>query len=106
MKEDIKEGLRDGLPIGLGYLSVSFAYGMMTVMSGLPLWFAVLTSLTNLTSAGQFAGTQLVVAGGTLAEIAVTTLVINARYFLMSMSLSQKVAREMTIRQRLAVSLA
>ena len=104
MKEDIKEGLRDGLPIGLGYLSVSFAYGMMTVMSGLPLWFAVLTSLTNLTSAGQFAGTQLVVAGGTLAEIAVTTLVINARYFLMSMSLSQKVAREMTIRQRLAVS--
>ena len=81
VRGDLKEGLKDGLPIGLGYLSVSFAYGMMTVMSGLPLWFAVLTSLTNLTSAGQFAGTRLVVAGGTFAEIAVTTLVINARYF-------------------------
>ena len=104
VRGDLKEGLKDGLPIGLGYLSVSFAYGMMTVMSGLPLWFAVLTSLTNLTSAGQFAGTRLVVAGGTFAEIAVTTLVINARYFLMSMSLSQKVAREMTLRQRMAVS--
>ena len=98
------KGLKDGLPIGLGYLSVSFAYGMMTVMAGLPLWFAVLTSFTNLTSAGQFAGTQIVVAGGAFAEIALTTLIINARYFLMSMSLSQKVAHDMTIRQRMAIS--
>lgn len=103
-KMTFSKGLRDGLPIGLGYLSVSFAYGMMSVMAGLPLWLAVLTSLTNLTSAGQFAGTQLIMAGGAFTEIAITTMIINARYFLMSMSLSQKVARDMTIRERMAIS--
>lgn len=84
------KGLKDGLPICLGYLSVSFVFGMMCTENGLhPLW-ALLISGTNLTSAGQFAGTEILLAGGALVELAVTTLVINIRYMLMSLSLSQK----------------
>lgn len=84
------KGLRDGVPIGLGYLSVSFTFGMMAVTQGLPIWSAVLISMTNLTSAGQFAGLDLIVLGAPLIEMALTQLVINLRYALMSLSLSQK----------------
>lgn len=103
-KDEFKEGLKDGIPICLGYFSVSVAYGMNAVMGGLPLWAAVLISLTNLTSAGQVAGTQLVIAGGAYMEIALTTLIINIRYFLMSLSVSQKVEQRMPMRERLVVS--
>lgn len=102
--EEFRQGLRDGIPICLGYISVSMAYGMTAVLSGLPLSAAVMISLTNLTSAGQFAGTNLILAGGTYLEMAVTMLVINIRYFLMSLSMSQKVEEEMTGGERLAVS--
>ena len=104
MKKDFLEGIRDGIPICLGYFSVSVAFGMTTVLAGMPLWAAVLISLTNLTSAGQFAGANLMLAGGNMAELGLTTLIINLRYFLMSLSVSQKVERKMSIRQRLAVS--
>ena len=83
-------GLKNGIPIALGYLSVSFAFGMMAVESGMSPWLALLISMTNLTSAGQVAGTELIAAGGTYLEIFVTTIVINLRYALMSLSLSQK----------------
>ena len=99
-----QKGLRDGVPICLGYLSVSFTFGMMVVNSGLPSWLAVLISMTNLTSAGQFAGTDLIIAGGVYLEVAVTTFVINIRYMLMSLSLSQKVEQRMPIWQRLLLS--
>lgn len=95
-----EKGLRDGLPICLGYLSVSFTYGLRTVENGLPFWAAVLISMTNLTSAGQFAGTDLIVAGGRYLEIAVTTFIINIRYMLMSLSLSQKTDHTMTTAKR------
>ncbi len=85
-----QKGLRDGLPICLGYLSVSFAYGMMAAEGGLPVWAAVLISMTNLTSSGQVAGTALIFSGSSLLEIGITTFVINIRYMLMSLSLSQK----------------
>lgn len=103
-KEEFAEGLRDGVPICLGYLSVSFAYGMMAVNSGMPIWSTVLISLSNLTSAGQFAGTNLILAGGSFLEIAMTTFIINIRYFLMSLTMSQKVKQEMTMPQRLSIS--
>lgn len=102
--EELKQGLRDGIPICLGYFSVSMAYGMTAVLSGLPLSAAVMISLTNLTSAGQFAGTNLILAGGTWIELTITMVVINIRYFLMSLSLSQKVEEKMTLGQRLAVA--
>ena len=85
-----KKGLKDGIPIALGYLSVSFTFGMMCAKGQLPLWITQLISMTNLTSAGQFAGTELILAQGLLMEVFVTTLVINLRYMLMSFSLSQK----------------
>lgn len=103
MKEnEFFKGIKDGIPICLGYFSVSMAFGLTAVLSGLPAWSAVLTSLTNLTSAGQFAGANIILAGGAFAELALTTLIINMRYFLMSLSVSQKA--DMTLWQRLLVA--
>ncbi|CBL36623.1 Predicted branched-chain amino acid permease (azaleucine resistance) [butyrate-producing bacterium SM4/1] len=89
-KRDFKKGLKAGIPIGLGYIPVSFTFGFLAVSGGLPVWVAVVISLTNLTSAGQFAGTNLIFAGAGYFEVALTTFVINIRYMLMSLSLSQK----------------
>jgi len=105
-KQDFFEGIRDGIPICLGYFSVSMAFGLTSVLSGLPAWSAVLISLTNLTSAGQFAGVNVLLALGSLIELAVTTLIINMRYFLMSLAISQKVDSSMTLAQRFALSFA
>lgn len=58
-QNDIKRGLRDGIPIALGYLSVSFAFGIMAVSAGLAAWQAILISVANVTSAGQFAGVEI-----------------------------------------------
>lgn len=85
-----KKGIKDGLPIGLGYLSVSFAFGVKASALGIPVLITALISMTNLTSAGQLAGLTIIHAGGTFLEIALTQLIINSRYFLMSISLSQK----------------
>ena len=85
-----KNGLKDGIPIALGYLSVSFGFGITAVNGGISPLAAVLISLTNLTSAGQVAGVGVILALGSLLEMALTQLTINIRYFLMSISLSQK----------------
>ncbi len=98
------DGLKDGIPIGLGYLSVSFSFGIMAVNSGLPVWITVLISMTNLTSAGQFAGIGLISAGAPYIEMALTQLVINLRYALMSLSLSQKTDKSFNIFNRLVIS--
>ena len=103
-KQEFLEGIRDGIPICLGYFSVSMAFGLTAVLSGVPIWAAVVISLTNLTSAGQFAGMNLIASQGALIEIGLTTLIINIRYFLMSISVSQKVEQKMTMKERLAVS--
>lgn len=104
MKGKFAKGFRDGLPIGLGYISVSFAFGMMAVQGGLSVWQAVLISLTNVTSAGQFAGLNLMLAGAPLLEMALTQLVINIRYALMSLALSQRLDGSMTLIHRLCFS--
>lgn len=93
-------GMKDSLPIFLGYLSVSFAFGMMAVQNGLPPLMAVLISGTNFTSAGQVAGTSLMLSGAWLLEIALTTFIINIRYMLMSLSLSQRLDPQMTLLER------
>ena len=93
-KTSFGKGLQDGIPIGLGYFAVSFTFGIMAIQSGLTAWQAVLISLTNLTSAGQFAGLDIIFAGGSMWEMAMTQLIINLRYCLMSFSLSQKFRRE------------
>ncbi len=90
------QGLRSGIPIGLGYFSVSFAFGIMAVEGGLSVWQAVLISMTNMTSAGQFAGLFIMFQQGSLLEMALAQLTINLRYALMSISLSQKMDSAMT----------
>ena len=97
-------GLKDGIPIALGYLSVSFGFGISAVNSGLSPFAAVLISLTNLTSAGQMAGLDVIVALGTLFEMVLTQFTINIRYFLMSLSLSQKLDKSFTLPHRLLAS--
>lgn len=103
-KTDIKQGLKDGLPIGLGYFSVSFAFGLSTVSAGFAIWQALLISMTNLTSAGQLAGVTLMAAFASFVEIALAQLVINVRYSLMSISLSQKLDETFTLRDRFFLS--
>ncbi|MDE5576496.1 MAG: AzlC family ABC transporter permease [Oscillospiraceae bacterium] len=89
-KLSFKEGLADGVPIGLGYLSVSFSFGIAAVTQGVSALAATVVSMTNLTSAGQVAGLSIITAAGTLLEMALAQLIINMRYALMSLSLSQK----------------
>ena len=100
-KRDFGRGFKHGIPIGLGYLPVAFTFGFLAVTGGLPVWLAVFISLTNLTSAGQFAGTNLILAGAGYMEVALTTFVINLRYMLMSLSLSQKLERGISTGKRL-----
>lgn len=85
------QGIFDGTPIGIGYFAVSFSFGIAASKCLSPA-FATLVSMTNLTSAGQFAGMQIMAAAGSFAEMAVATLFINLRYSLMAVSLSQKVS--------------
>ncbi len=90
MTNKFKKGLKDGIPIAMGYLSVSFTFGIMASSAGIPPAIAVLISMTNLTSAGQLAGLNIISSGGGYFEIALSQLIINMRYALMSVSLSQK----------------
>lgn len=101
MKSQFLKGFYHGLPIGLGYLSVSFGFGIMTMKAGLSVLSAVGISLSNLTSAGQVAGVGVIAAGGTLIEIILTQIVINLRYSLMGISLSQKLSESFTFPKRL-----
>lgn len=84
-------GIKDGVPIALGYLTVSFTFGIIAKQAGLNPFEAVTMSATNLTSAGQFAGLTLIATAATFLEIALAQLIINSRYFLMSFALSQKI---------------
>ena len=103
------EGAKDGIPIALGYLSVSFGFGVSAVSGGLSPLEAVLMSFTNLTSAGQMAGLTTIIDAGvgavlalsTMLELALSQFIINARYFLMSLALSQKLSDEFTLPKRL-----
>ncbi len=98
------KGLKDGLPIGLGYLSVAFAFGVQASIAGIPILIALLISMTNLTSAGQLAGLNVIASCGTIIEIILTQVVINSRYFIMSISLSQKTDESFNLKNRLICS--
>ena len=97
-------GLRAGFPVCVGYFSVSFGFGALAVSQGLSVLQAVLISATNLTSAGQYAGLTVIVAGASLLEIILTQLVINSRYALMSLALSQRLGPQVKTGPRLAVA--
>ena len=106
MNAEFRKGIRHGIPIALGYLSVSFAFGMKAVGDGLTWLQAVLISATNLTSAGQMAGLPLMLGGASLYEMALTQLTINLRYGLMGLSLGRKLDDSMGTLQRLIFSFA
>lgn len=98
------KGLKDGLPIGLGYLSVSFSFGIKAAAGGLTILQSLLISMCNMTSAGQVAGLDAMIRLAPLLEVALVQLTINIRYSLMSISLSQKLDQSMTLPHRLAAS--
>ena len=98
------KGIVDGIPICLGYLSVAFAFGIFSVSNGLTSIEALLISMTNVTSAGQLAAVPIMVSGGTLFELALSQLVINLRYALMSVSLSQKLDSSVTLVDRFLIA--
>ncbi len=106
MKNNFIEGLRDGIPIALGYLSVSFSIGIMALSSGLNVFQGAFMSITNVTSAGQFAGLAVIASGGAIPELILTQLIINLRYALMSLSLSQKLPEKITLWQRMIIAFA
>jgi len=101
---EYRTGVSRGLPVGLGYFSVSFGFGAMAVAQGVSAAKATLISATNLTSAGQFAGLTLIVAAATLWEMVLTMLVINSRYSLMSLALSQRMGERIGILPRLLIA--
>jgi predicted branched-subunit amino acid permease len=98
-----RRGLHDGVGIALGYFTISLAFGMACVRGGVTPLVATIISLTNLSSSGQFAGVTIATQVGSLAEIGLTVLLINARYVLMSFSLSQRLAPGVGTPQRLAM---
>jgi predicted branched-subunit amino acid permease len=89
---DLRTGLRDGVGIALGYFTISIAFGLSCVRTGLSPLVATVISFTNLSSSGQFAGVTIIAQAGTVGELALTVLLINLRYVLMSFSLSQRLA--------------
>ena len=104
---DLKEypaGVRTGLPVGLGYFSVSFGFGAMAVSKGLSVWGATLISASNLTSAGQFAGLGVIVENSGLWLMILTQLIINSRYALMSLALSQRMGQKIGLLPRLCIA--
>lgn len=90
MKTDFKNGLLAGIPIALGYLSVSFTFGIIAITYGFTVWEATLISMTNLTSAGQFSGINTMLFPGLWLDMLISQLTINVRYSFMSIALSQR----------------
>ena len=97
-------GFRDGMPIGIGYAAISFTVGFFSVTSGLGWFQALLISMFNLTSAGQIAAIPIIAATGSLIELGLTQLVINSRYALMSISLSQRLGESVSFGDRFIIA--
>lgn len=103
-KNSFIKGIIDGIPICLGYLSVSFAFGIFSVESGLSFLETLFISMTNVTSAGQLAAVPIITAGGSLAQLALCQIIINLRYALMSTSLSQKLDKSIRLLDRFVIA--
>lgn len=101
--EVFREGIRDGMPIALGYLVVSFTLGIAARNAGLTPFQGFLASFFNNASAGEYAGFTLIAAGAAYWEVALVTLIANARYLLMSCVLSQRFAPDAPLHHRFLV---
>ncbi len=103
---EFKVGLKDSIPIATGYFAVSFSFGILAVKAGLGIFTSTIISLTNVTSAGQFAGLGIIAAAGTIIEMIITQFIINLRYALMSLAMSQKLSKDMKLWQRFVIAFA
>lgn len=97
-------GLKHGIPTALGYFVVAFTFGMIAHLGGLSTFHATLISMTSLTSAGQFAGLNIMFANGAFTELIIAMIVINSRYSLMATAMSQKLAEGTTLLQKALMS--
>ncbi len=98
-----REGMRDGVPIALGYFAVAFSLGIAARNVGLTVFQGFLASLLNNASAGEYAGFTQIAAQAAYWEIALITLVANARYLLMSCALSQRIDPATALPHRLLI---
>ena len=99
-----KHGFKNGIPIFLGYLAVSFTFGITAKSGGVDSLAVVLMSALNFTSAGQFAALDIIISGASYAEMALTQLIINLRYSLMSSSISQRMSERMPAFHRFIIA--
>lgn len=99
-----QHGMRDGSPIALGYFAVAFTLGIAARNAGLSAIQALIASALNNASAGEYAGFALIAAGSSYLETAIMTLVVNARYLLMSCALSQKLKPDTHLRHRMLIA--
>ena len=106
MKSDneFRRGLIDGIPIGLAYVAVSFAFGISGASKGIPVWALTLISATCVTSAGQFAAIITMTAGGSLVELVLSQIIINLRYSIMSIAIGQKLSEKSTLWNRISMA--
>ena len=100
-RKEFFAGMKAGMPVCVGYFSVSFGFGAMAIVQGLTVWQAIFISASNLTSAGQFAGLTVIAAGATILEMILTQVVINSRYALMSLALGQRLGPNVGTGKRL-----
>ena len=100
---ELKKGIKDGSPIALGYLAVSFSLGIAARNTGLSTFQGFLTALLTNASAGGYAGFLLIASGGSYWEMALVTMITNARYLLMSFALSQKLKPDLALHHRLII---
>ena len=98
-----RRGIQNGVPIALGYLAVSFTLGIAARNAGLTAWQGAAASVTTVASAGEYAGFNVIQTGAGYIEMAIMMFVINARYLLMSCSLSQKLAPDLPLVHRLLI---
>ncbi len=103
-RQAFTKGVRNGIPIALGYFAVAFTLGIAASNAGLTAFQATLASLTNNASAGEYAGFTVIAAGSGYIEMIVMQVVANARYLLMSFAMSQKIPQDMKLHHRLLVA--
>ena len=100
-RQALREGLRDGAPIGLGYLAVSFSLGIAAKNAGMTAFEGFLASALCNASAGEYAGFRLIMENAAYLEVALMMVIANARYLLMSCAMSQRFSPDAPFRHRL-----